>query len=510
MEPVKIVCSWASDLVMKSIMPRNSEPFRIIFRYRHRHEINFLIGRWFVVALLLSAGMACAPAVPERSSLVTLPSQFSASGEEQLPDHWWQSFDDEILNVLMTRALAENLNLKIAWERLSQAQAVARKVGADSFPTLNGEGRAARNWFRENNQSGDSNSYSFGLVAGYEVDLWGRIRSQRDAAALDATAGQEDLKAAMVTLSAQVATTWYQLVEQYGQSRILNQQIVTNSMALELISLQFRTGKVGIADVLQQRQLIEANRGELARIGSRTQVLEHQLAVLVGLTPDRSVASRVESFSDLPPLPKVGIPADLLQRRPDIRAAWVRLEAADQRFAAAVADRFPRLSLSGRLETSGAEVGDLFDNWLASLAGNLVGPIVDGGLRRMEVERNRAIVAEQFHSYGQAVLDALTEVEDALVRERQQRKYITNLEQQQQLAEQATERIRDRYIKGGEDYQRVLNALLSLQGLQRTRLTAQRELYEFRIQLCRALAGGWSLERPIDNGRITAGETDGT
>jgi len=482
----------------------------MFFRHRDGSDIALLIGHRIVFALLLFSVMACTPAVPDRSSPVDLPSQFSASGEEQLPDRWWLSFDDEILNALITRSLTDNLNLKIAWDRLSQVRAVAQKAGADAFPSLNGEGRATRNWFRENNQSGDSNNYGLGLVAGYEVDLWGRIRSQQDAAALDVVAGLEELKAASVTLSAQVATTWYQLVEQYGQSRILNQQIATNSKALELISLQFRTGKVGIADVLQQRQLLETSRGELARIGSRTQVLEHQLAVLVGLTPDRSVASHVEFFSHLAPLPKVGIPTALLQRRPDIRAAWIKLDAADQRLAAAVADRFPRLSLSGRLETSGGEVSDLFDNWLASLAGNLVGPIIDGGRRRAEIERNRAVVAEQFHSYGQTVLDALTEVENALVRERQQHKYIANLDQQLQLATQATERIRDRYIKGGENYQRVLNASLSLQVLQRNQLTAQRELYEIRIQLCRALAGGWNMERPIDNGSSAAGETDGT
>jgi len=442
-------------------------------------------------------------------SPVDLPSQFSSSGGEQLPEQWWRSFNDQILDDLMTRALSDNLSLMVAWDRLNQAQAVARISGAELSPTLDAEGRAVHNWVNEDDSSGSSR-FQFGLVAGYEVDLWGRIRSQRDAAVLDAVAGEEDFKAAAVTLSAQLATTWYQLVEQYGQVRILKQQIITNSKALELISLRFRTGQVGIADVLQQRQLIETNRGELARIQLRTQVLEHQLAVLVGLTPDRSVAPKVDVFSTLPALPRVGVPADLVRRRPDIRSAWVRLEAADHRLAASVAERFPRLSLSGQLGTEAGNVGDLFDNWLASLAGNIVSPIVDGGRRVAVVDRNRAIAAEELHSYGQTVLDALGEVENALVRERQQRRYIANLERQQVLAEQAMERIRDRYIKGGEDYQRVLAALLSLQGVQRNRLTAQRELYEFRIQLCRALAGGWKLEPQKDHDSIDAGAANGT
>jgi NodT family efflux transporter outer membrane factor (OMF) lipoprotein len=447
-----------------------------------------------IAGLLLVAACSSVPA--PKSVPVELPAQFSASGGQKLPGQWWQTFDDQVLDGLMTRALTGNLSLMTAWDRLSQAQAVARIVGAELSPTLDGEAGAARNWFRENGQTDNRNSYRLGLVAGYEVDLWGRIRSRRDAAVLDAVASEEELKAAALTLSAQVATTWYQLVEQYGQARILEQQITINSKVLDLISLQFRTGQVGIADVLQQRQLIETNRGELARIRSRAQVLENQLAVLLGLPPDRSAVPLIEEIGALPPLPATGVPADLIQRRPDIRAAWIRLQAADQRLAAAVADRFPRLSLSGQLSTEGDQVGDLFDNWLASLAGNLVGPLVDGGRRQAEVERSQAVVAEQLHSYGQVVLDALAEVENALVRERQQLQYIDNLERQQLLAEQAIVRIRDRYIKGGEDYQRVLTALLSLQNVQRNRLTAQLELYEFRIQLCRALAGGWQLQQP--------------
>lgn len=496
--------------MMKSIMPRNPNLSRMLFRDDQCQNLRSLICRWCVFVLLFLSAMSCTPVVTERSSPVELPTHFSSTGVVQLPDRWWQSFDDEILDDLMSRAMAENLNLKIAWDRLNQAEAFARVVGAELSPTLDGEAGAARNWFREDGQTDNRSSYNLGLIASYEVDLWGRIRSRRDAAVLDAIASEEDLKAAAVTLSAQLATVWYQLVEQYGQERILNQQIVTNSKALELISLQFRTGQVGIADVLQQRQLIETNRGELARIISRAQVLEHQLAVLVGLTPDRAVAPQVEFFSVLPLLPTAGVPADLVQRRPDIRAAWTRLQAADQRLAAAVADRFPRLSISGRVETGGDNVSDLFDDWLTSLAGNLVGPIIDGGRRQAEIERNQAVVAEELHRYGQTVLIALTEVENALVSERQQRQYIANLERQQALAEQSIERIRDRYIKGAEDYQRVLTALLSLQSLQRNRLTAQRELYEFRIQLCRALAGGWGLKRPRGNGKIEAGETDGT
>lgn len=402
----------------------------------------------------------------------------------------------------MDRALTGNLNLKIAWARLNQAQAQARISGAGIFPSLEGQAGLSRSWLHESGRTDENGSYRLALLASYEVDLWGRIRSQRDAALLDATAGQQELQAAALTLSAQVATTWYQLIEQNGQARILEQQIQTNTQLLELIRLKVRTGQAGIADLLQQQQLIQTSRGELARLRSRAQVLGHQLAVLLGLPPDRPVAPGVDSLPALPLLPETGLPAELVQRRPDIRAAWARLQAADQRLSVAAAERFPRLSLSGQLGSEAENIGDLFDNWLATLAGNLIGPIIDGGRRRAEMARTQAVVAEELHSYGQIVLSALTEVEDALVRERQQLLYIEKLERQQLLAEQAIERIRDRYINGGEDYQRVLTAQLSLQGVQRNRLTAQRELYEFRIQLCRALAGSWELEPSASLNRV--------
>ncbi|MCK4509835.1 MAG: TolC family protein, partial [Desulfuromonadales bacterium] len=171
------------------------------------------------------------------------------------------------------------------------------------------------------------------------------------------------------------------------------------------------------------------------------------------------------------------------------------LEAADQRVAAAVADRFPRLSLTGRANTTDEQIENLFDDWLTSLAANLLAPLIDGGRRLAEVERSQAVAAENFHIYGQTVLDALAEVEDALTQELRQLEYLLSINRQLELAEQATSRIRDRYLNGAEDYQRILGALLSKQLLQRTQLSARRELFVNRINLCRALAGGWEMSR---------------
>jgi NodT family efflux transporter outer membrane factor (OMF) lipoprotein len=426
---------------------------------------------------------------------LSVPVRFSESGQSSLPDHWWTSFEDPVLNGLVDQALVNNFSLKTAWDRLSQARALAKSAGADLVPTLDAEVEASQNRLYESGQSTDGRSYSLGLAASYELDLWGRIQSSRDAAAFEADASEQDLLAAALTLSGQVAGTWDQLVEQYGQLDILDEQMVNNQKALELVNLQLRTGQVGISDMLQQ-QLIESLEGERDLALAQAEVLAQQLAILLGYPPRQTVAPRVAAMIDLPPIPKLGLPAELIQGRPDIRSALFSVRSANSDLAAAIADRFPRLSLTAGVTTTGVHTRDLFSNWLATLAANLVAPIVDGGQRKAEVERTRAAAGEALNAYGQTILEALKEVETALVQEQRQRDFIASIDRQLTLAGRVIERLRDRYLQGSVDYQRVLDALLSLQSLQRNRLTARQNLVQYRIDLCLALGTGWPLATP--------------
>jgi NodT family efflux transporter outer membrane factor (OMF) lipoprotein len=451
--------------------------------------------RRLCLSLILLLLAACTPTINRPAPDVQPQGGFSATGQEPLPEQWWLTFADPTLNRLIEQAMAGNLTLQGAWDRLDRARAVARQAGADLMPKLDGSAGFSSTSTRVDSLRDSSQRFDLGLAASYEIDLWGRVGSTQEAAELDARASAEDLQTAALTLSAQVATTWFQWLEQQGQLRILEEQLRTNQQTLELISLQFRTGQVGIADVLQQRQVVENRRGELALANGRGQVLQNQLAILVGLPPDRGPVLSVLTFGDLPPLPATGLQSSLLARRPDVRSAWLRLLAADQRVAAAAADRLPRLSLTGRANTSGEQIEQLFDDWLASLAANLMVPLIDGGRRQAEVERSQAVAAEALHDYGQTVLAALTEIEDALALEQHQQEYLASIDRQLVLATQATGRIRDRYLNGAEDYQRVLISLLSEQQLQRTQITAHRQLFENRVNLCRALAGGWEMSR---------------
>ena len=448
-------------------------------------------------ALLLISGCTTVPV--RDTAAVPLPADFSASGADILPEHWWESFGDAVLDRLIEQALAQNFSLQSVWTRLDQAAAVERIASAELYPSLDADGGAGRSW-SHNSRGTTTNSYTVGVMASYELDLWGRIDSSSKAATLDRQASEAELTAAAISLSAEVASTWYQLVEQYGQQALVSSQLETNTRVLELITLRFRRGKVGATDVLQQRQLAESNRGELANVQSLIGVLEHQLAILLGVTPDSRMTETQDELIDLPPLPVTGIPAELVQRRPDLRQGVYSLQAADQRTAAAVADRFPRINLLGSSDSASSDADDLFNNWLSNLTANLVAPVIDGGRRRAEVDRTRAVTEQSLSDYRQQLIDALGEVEDALLREQQQRAFIDSLDKQLVLSRQVIGRVRDSYLYGAVDYLRVLDVLVTDQNLERSRLTAQRELIDNRIALCRALAGGWTLERPVVQG----------
>jgi outer membrane protein, multidrug efflux system len=456
-----------------------------------------------IVVLVALAGCAAVPVEPE--SPVRLPESFSDGGETPLPDRWWTVFGDSDLDALVERAVAGNFSLRAAWSRLEQARAKARKAGAALSPTLDVQSSVSRSRAvntietptgGENRTTTYSTGLNAGLVAGYEVDLWGRVRSSRDAAALDAEATEADLRTAAMTLAAEVATSWFRLSEQAEQIALLDGQIETNERILELTELRFRRGQVGAEDVLRQRQVVEAKCGERIAARETAEVLELSLAVLVGETPDGSVVERRGKLVALPDLPATGLPADLIGRRPDVASAWIRVLVADRRTAAAVADRYPRLSLSARVETSGAEVSDLFSDWLASLAANLTAPLIDGGSRAAEVDRTRAAASEALSSYGQTVLEAIEDVETALVQESRQRESIASLEKQIVLLAGVLERTQDAYTKGAGDYLRVLDALGTQQALQRSLLSARLDLVLNRVDLCRALGGGWTLVPP--------------
>jgi len=449
-----------------------------------------------VAPAMLAALAGCWHAPADVAAPVALPASFSATGPTAASGKWWTAFGDKDLNALMADALAGNLTLQSAWDRLDAAEAVAARSGAALWPQAGGSGDRVRTVRKSLGlHQTYRTEYSLGLSASYELDLWGRVRATRNAAVLDARASGEDLDAAAISVTAEVARAWYQLIERHGQLAILDDQIETNGKYLEVIQSRFRAGQASAADVLQQKELIESVRGERVVVELAIRVLANQLAVLLGRMPGGPELDVPERLPDLPALPATPVPAEWIRRRPDVRAAELRVLSADRRVAAAIADQFPKLALSVSSDTTDQQVRNLLDNWVAAALANLTAPLLDGGLRRAEVRRTKADAAERLHAYGQVILTSVREVEDALSQEARQGEYVESLRKQLRLSEQATEQTLANYTKGAADFTRYLTTLLSYQRLQRTYLSAERDRWLYRIDLCRALAGSWPMDR---------------
>lgn len=465
--------------------------------YMNSLAVNtYTTKRWLTLcaSLLFILLLASCSTVTTRDVVpFDLPAEFTEKGGDVIQPDWWIHLDDPGLTQVINKALAGNFNLLAARDRLAQSEASAKKAGADLVPALNGKGFVDEEWAYRDNSSSTASSFRLELAASYEVDLWGRLRFKRDAALFDVDVSSADLQTAAISLASEVANVWYQIAEVKKQIELAEKQQRLNQHILELITTQFKSGQAGIADVMQQRQLVETSIGDMIVLRAQQRILEHQLAILVGVPPTSKGLPSPQGLAVLPPLPQVGVPLDLLLNRPDIQSDYYALLAADQRVGEAIANRFPKLSISADLSTGGDNASDLFSNWLSSLAANLAGPIVDGGYRKAEVERVEALARQKFHVYGQTVLDALSEVEAALLKEKEQQQLLENLEIRLNLAQLTIERVGDRYRQGVVDYQRVLSALLSHQGLQQKILKGQRQKIDYRIQLYRALGGRLDL-----------------
>ena len=427
---------------------------------------------------------------------IELPESFSAQPSgPAAPDRWWESFDDPGLDALVEEALGGNFQLAQAWSRLDQVAALREQQSSFLWPTAQLEASAGRS--RSTDPFGNTahgNRFSLSAAAAYEVDIWGRIAAADDAAELDLQAGQGDVESLAMTLVSQVAETWFLLLEARATLALLDSQVKTNEQFLELVQLRFSVGQARAVDVYQQRQQLMAVRSQIPLAQARAGALERALALLVGTLPGRNTLSDRAQLPELVALPGSGVPSELLENRPDLRAARLRVASQDRRVAAAIADRFPALRLTGSTGYQADAVEDLLDRWVWSIAGSLVLPVLDGARRKAEVHRQKAVLDERLAGYSHALLTAFKEVEDALDGEARQQLYIAELEAQLEVARASLRESRASYAQGLTDYLPVLQALGAVQNTERNLIGAKRQRLSYRVQLHRALGGRWTQE----------------
>ncbi len=423
------------------------------------------------------------------------PSQFAtrlATEGSSVETSWFQAFGSATLNEAVTAARAGNLSIAQAGDRLIQAGALVRQARSGRLPSISSGASAGR--ARQMSPLGpdQANAFQLSLSAAYEVDLWGRVAAGRDAAVLDAAALATDVATIEVSVTASVVEAWLDGVYSRARRELLLEQIDVQEGYVDLLIHRMSIASATALDVEQQRQQVAALEGQLALLDASEDTAGHRISVLQGLFPNPDATGAESALPSLPLLPDVGVPADLLQRRPDIEAARLRAESADARLAGAIADRLPALRLSGTAFFQATSLSNLFDQLLWSVTAGLTAPLFDGGRRGAEVERNRAVVDERIHAYLAALLTAALEVENALALERAQSAFVLEVDRQLEIATDTLLLARDQYREGVSDYLRVLNAIATLQRLEQSRLDAVRQQLAYRIQLYRALGGGWT------------------
>ncbi|XZE56232.1 TolC family protein [Planctomycetaceae bacterium SH139] len=442
--------------------------------------------QWLLLPLLLILFTGCVGREVVGPLSVPPPSPFSASGEAKVPDRWWTTFEDRGLNSQIEQAFGGNFQLAVALERLRAARAVTRREASDLFPDLDGVSRTQTE-FRPGE---DTSRLTWGLEASYQVDLWGEIQSRVEAERLRTAATDADYHAIALTLSGDIARTWFSLIEARAQLELLAVQLETNLTGLKLTEARFGlVGETRGADVLRQRQLVESTLEQEVVVQSQIEVLEHRLAVLLGQMPQSTTFETGAELPTPPPLPNAGLPSELLQRRPDVRRDYLAFLAADSDLASAISTQYPRINLTGSVLNAAEQPENLFRDWFVSLGGQLIAPLIDGGQRRAEVARTAAVVRQRFAEYGQTMLVAFQEVEDSLIREKYQLERLKRLDTQVELARQASAQLLEQYSSGDTDYLSVLTAITAEQRLQRETLSARLELINIRISLYLALAG---------------------
>jgi len=412
-----------------------------------------------------------------------------------LKSKWWHAFDDDTLNILIDSALKNNYSLKASWYQIIQAQAVVSRSRSGLFPQIDLGLRSGISRPEPDFVGGENTQMT--LSASYEVDLWGRIRYALHADQYRFQASIFDYKAASISMTGNISLTWFRLKANLAQLNLLIQQIENNEKVLALIRARFAGGQVKGVDILRQKQLIESVNSQKLLVESQVAVLKNQLAVFIGKVPGEINVNDTASLPKLPPMPATGLPMQLINRRPDVLSSYYNLQASDRQLASAISNKYPRfnLSLAGAVRSNSFNFSELIESQASTLSGSLLAPLFYGGQLQAEVDRNEAVKQQALNQYGQTVLNALQEVENALIQEKKQQERIIVLEEQIDLASKTYKQLRIEYLNGSLPYLDVLVAQNQEQQLRRDLINAELAVYEIRIALYRALAGGFDTER---------------
>ncbi|MBU0482648.1 MAG: efflux transporter outer membrane subunit [Proteobacteria bacterium] len=443
----------------------------------------------FLIAAFLPGCSVYDSKLPEL--LTPLPEAFVEGGDWQNapdPGRFWEQFNDPDLNGLVEEALEKNLSIRQAQARYEQFAAQQKISRASLLPFLNLTGGIGAD---DPLTGPDGTSMRLSAVAGYELDLWNKLGSDRDKASFNLQASAADLKTAMISTAAQVSDLYFLLIEQRAQLELSDRIIASQADTLARMESRYEAGLVAALDVYQARQNILAARA--AKPPSQTRLAKgtHALAALLGRFPDPELGGSKSELLKLDDEILPGIPSELLTRRPDIEAALARLKARDAEVAAAAAERFPAFNLTAVLGTGRLDYVTVLSDTFWSLLLEVVQPVFDNGRRRAEIDRRQAVMEEELARYHQVVIAAVQEVEDAIVSYRNGLAQLQLLEERHVATTDTLRLAEDQYFEGLTEYLSVLTAQVNHFTVQQQLLSSRRQLLSDRISLYRALGGDW-------------------
>lgn len=427
----------------------------------------------------------------------------AATHSSRLPDHWWRLFNDSELNRLVGRALAANNDIAAAKARVDTSRALVGANQARLFPTLNllgsaGISRSSADALSENLPPGvnielERQAYRSTLNLAYEPDLWGRNKRLIEAASAQSAASEALLDSQRLGVATEVTRQYYLLRGLDAQEAILRDTLQSRKEALEI---QRSKTDAGIQDGLapsRARTEVELADNDLALVQRQRGAAEHALAVLCGTAPSGFSVSNRASSGSLPNI-RAGLPAEVLNRRPDVRAAEMELRAANANIGVAETAFYPNFSLSAGGGFESIDIKRFLDweNRVLALGANVAAPLIDGGANKANYQASRSRYEEALSKYRQTLLIALREVEDALLDLKGLARSRSALERAITSAKVTFQLSQERYDKGLTNYLDVVDAE---RGVLQSRLALSQVEAQQRITLAalaKALGGGWS------------------
>jgi NodT family efflux transporter outer membrane factor (OMF) lipoprotein len=459
------------------------------------------------VSLLLATALlsACTSVGPDyrapNAAELRVPESYYGAQPAPSPAElatWWTQLGDPQLNSLVQRAIAGNLDLAVAMTRLKQARESLVQAQAGLLPTAQGSGGVRRSVGEGNDQT----TLSIGADASWEIDLFGGISRSIEAARADADASRYDLGAVRVAIISELVTNYVQARQAQQRLALARDTLAIADDNLEIAGWRVQAGLVSSLDVEQARGARAQTAATIPTIEAQYAAAAFRLAVLTGEAPGalRGELDASKPVPDAPAAIAVGIPADTLRQRPDVRAAERTLAAQTARIGVAQAQLYPNLQLSGNIGSTALGVGGLVDQLAGSLFAGITQLIFDGGRTRSQVRSQRAAAEGALATYKQTVLTALEDVENGLVSLDAAKRRRTEFAVALDAANNQAILARSEYRAGLTDFQTLLEAERALLSARDGQISSHADQTLAIVQLYRALGGGWDpLASPQDS-----------